>query len=309
MRVTLQSGPRHRASQPMSRPTTGANSWWQRAGSSVPWLHRPVASCRSRCSASYQRRLDRAVYATRARGSLRREDDRAASEELGCTRCRFGRSFRRALEISRGNPPLIRKARHDTRIHDHLPALRDRQVGIDASRRLPIFLRVHRLWHQAQTQKRRLLRFLLLWLRTLSADPGRALGRGRGSFLLCKSVTVNTGARSTADRVGGARTSILARWVPKGATVAALITPVHVCCDLDRRTHLDGDSLHFKRAALRAHALPVHRPLLPRDDRAGDPAAAWSLSTFYNWLALGAVIILGAWIVWWATERTWGKFS
>jgi hypothetical protein len=211
--------------------------------------------------------------------------------------------------FSRGNPPLIRKVRHDTRIHDHLPALRDRQVGIDASRRLPIFLRVHRLWHQAQTQGRRLLRFLLLWLRTLSADPGRALGRGRGSFLLCKSVTVNTGARSTADWVGGARTSILARWVPKGATVAALITPVHVCCDLDRRTHLDGDSLHFKRAALRAHALPVHRPLLPRDDRAGDPAAAWSLSTFYNWLALGAVIILGAWIVWWATERTWGKFS
>jgi hypothetical protein len=29
----------------------------------------------------------------------------------------------------------------------------------------------------------------------------------------------------------------------------------------------------------------------------------------YAWIVLGAVIILGDKIVWWATERAWGKFS
>lgn len=29
----------------------------------------------------------------------------------------------------------------------------------------------------------------------------------------------------------------------------------------------------------------------------------------YAWVALGVVIILGDKIVWWATERAWGKFS
>jgi len=32
-------------------------------------------------------------------------------------------------------------------------------------------------------------------------------------------------------------------------------------------------------------------------------------SGLYEWLALGAVIILGSKIIWWATERRWGKFS
>ena len=30
---------------------------------------------------------------------------------------------------------------------------------------------------------------------------------------------------------------------------------------------------------------------------------------FYVWLALAALIVLGGWIIWWATERAWGKLS
>ncbi len=33
------------------------------------------------------------------------------------------------------------------------------------------------------------------------------------------------------------------------------------------------------------------------------------LSGFYGWLALGAVIVVGSKIIWWATERAWGRFS
>jgi hypothetical protein len=30
---------------------------------------------------------------------------------------------------------------------------------------------------------------------------------------------------------------------------------------------------------------------------------------FYGWVALGCVILLGSKLIWWATERAWGKFS
>jgi len=30
---------------------------------------------------------------------------------------------------------------------------------------------------------------------------------------------------------------------------------------------------------------------------------------FYGWVALGAVIIVGSKLIWWVTERKWGKFS
>jgi len=29
----------------------------------------------------------------------------------------------------------------------------------------------------------------------------------------------------------------------------------------------------------------------------------------YGWVALGAVVILGSKVIWWATERAWGRFS
>jgi hypothetical protein len=30
---------------------------------------------------------------------------------------------------------------------------------------------------------------------------------------------------------------------------------------------------------------------------------------FYAWLSLAVVILGGSMIIWWATERAWGKFS
>jgi hypothetical protein len=29
----------------------------------------------------------------------------------------------------------------------------------------------------------------------------------------------------------------------------------------------------------------------------------------YGWLVLGVLILAGSRIIWWATERAWGKFS
>jgi hypothetical protein len=32
-------------------------------------------------------------------------------------------------------------------------------------------------------------------------------------------------------------------------------------------------------------------------------------SGIYEWIALGVVIVTGDKLIWWATERAWGKFS
>jgi hypothetical protein len=80
--------------------------------------------------------------------------------------------------------------------------------------------------------------------------------------------------------------------------------------DLDRSARVDGDSLHPERPALRADALSIYGTyylamILPVF-AFGDGIVP---SGFYGWLALGAVILLGSRVIWWATERAWGKFS
>ena len=32
-------------------------------------------------------------------------------------------------------------------------------------------------------------------------------------------------------------------------------------------------------------------------------------ATFYAWLVLAALILLGDKVIWWATERVWGPYS
>ena len=39
------------------------------------------------------------------------------------------------------------------------------------------------------------------------------------------------------------------------------------------------------------------------------PVLALGLGALSAWVVLGVVIILGGEIIWWATERAWGKFS
>jgi len=39
-------------------------------------------------------------------------------------------------------------------------------------------------------------------------------------------------------------------------------------------------------------------------------AGWWSdVISIYGWIALGAMIVVGGKIIWWSTERAWGKFS
>jgi len=44
---------------------------------------------------------------------------------------------------------------------------------------------MHRLWRAAETEARRLLRVLFVWLGALSTDAARTFRRARCSYLLC----------------------------------------------------------------------------------------------------------------------------
>ena len=208
--------------------------------------------------------------------------------------------------------PLIQKADHDPSIRNHLSALRNRQAGNDANRCLSIFLYVHWLRQEAQAKEWRLLRFLLLRLCARPPIQAERRGKYRGGLMLCKAIAMSTVAKSTADwvsNVGYKRSRVVGS---KGYHRCCFVRPrASPCRGLDRRTPLDGDRVHLKLAALWAHSLPLYRPLLSRDDRASDLTSCRCLITvdFYVWLALAALIVLGGWIIWWATERAWGKFS
>jgi hypothetical protein len=122
---------------------------------------------------------------------------------------------------------------------------------------------------------------------------------------------MNTIAKSAADWVGNARTNIFAWWIPKAAIIAGLFAPVPVraavwsialawmgtACILNARrcgrTHCRYTGPYY---------LTMIVPVL---------VLAFSLisTNFYGWLALALFIVCGGWIIWWATERAWGRYS
>ncbi len=121
-----------------------------------------------------------------------------------------------------------------------------------------------------------------------------------------------------SDTVHGARdwlrspgTNLLAWWVPQAAIVAGLFVPVPV------RTAIwiialiwmgTACILNAKRCG-RTHCRytgPYYLAMIV-------PVAVLSSIIvpvgFYGWFGLGILILVGSKIVWWGTERAWGKFS
>lgn len=122
---------------------------------------------------------------------------------------------------------------------------------------------------------------------------------------------MNTIAKSAADWVGNARTNILAWWIPKGAIIAALFTPVPA------RTVIWTVALVWMGTACilnarrcgRTHCRYTGPYYLAMTAPVALLASGLIAVNFYDWLALAALIVCGGWIIWWATERAWGKFS
>ncbi len=114
----------------------------------------------------------------------------------------------------------------------------------------------------------------------------------------------------SADWVGSARTNLLAWWLPHAAIVAGLFAAVSVrtaiwtvalawmgvACILNAqrcgRTHCRYTGSYY---------LVMIAPVLVL-------GVGVVSAEIYWWIALGVLIVAGSKLIWWATERAWGKF-
>ena len=116
---------------------------------------------------------------------------------------------------------------------------------------------------------------------------------------------------NSRDWLGSRRTSWLAWWIPKLAMLVGLFAPVPM------RTAVWGIALGWMGAACILNARRCNRThcrytgpyyiamILPVAALgAGLPAIG-----ILGWICLGTIILGGAGLVWWATERALGKFS
>jgi hypothetical protein len=121
----------------------------------------------------------------------------------------------------------------------------------------------------------------------------------------------NDTTQASRDWLANTRTSALAWWIPLVAIVGGLFVPVPIrpaiwiialiwmgtACILNARR---CNRTHCRYTGPYYLAMIVPVPALSLD--------AFSVG-FYGWLALACVILLGSKLIWWFTERAWGKFS
>lgn len=113
------------------------------------------------------------------------------------------------------------------------------------------------------------------------------------------------------DWLSNAHTNLVALWLPKGAIIAALFAAaplraaiwtvallwMGIACILNARrcgrTHCRYTGPYY---------LAMILPVL---------VLAFNLisASIYAWLALALLIVCGGWLIWWATEQLWGRYS
>ena len=159
---------------------------------------------------------------------------------------------------------------HDSRIRDHLPALRSQSCRDNADGCLPVFLQLRGLRCASKGEGRRLLRVLFLRLRALSANSGRAFWRDRPGFLLCGVIPHGKrGPKLTRLAAHPAYQSFSVVDSPSRDPCRSARPGAGSCRHLDRRAHLDGNRVHSECKALRTYPVPLHGTLLSRHDRPG----------------------------------------
>ena len=79
---------------------------------------------------------------------------------------------------------------------------------------------------------------------------------------------------------------------------------------VDHRAQLDGDSLRSQcKTVRRTHCRYAGPYSLAMIAAVLVLASGIASADFYAWLALAVLILGGSMIIWWATERAWGRFS
>jgi hypothetical protein len=171
---------------------------------------------------------------------------------------------------------------------------------------------MYRVRSDAAAEAGRLLRLLLIWITALSADPGGACGRRPLGFLLCGLAVMATDTvQRSRDWLSDRRTNVVAWWIPKAAIVVGLFVPppmravmwiislvwMGAACILNSRrcgrTHCRYTGPYY--LAMIAPVLVLASGIISVD--------------LLGWFTLAVLILGGSLVIWWATERAWGKFS
>ena len=119
----------------------------------------------------------------------------------------------------------------------------------------------------------------------------------------------NAPAQTSRDWLGGVHTNLPAWWLPHVAIVAGLFVPVSVRAVIWIVAFIwmgTACILNARRCS-RTHCRytgPYYLAMIAPVLMLGIVSAG-----IYAWMFLGVFILSGSGLIWWATERAWGKFS
>ncbi len=118
-------------------------------------------------------------------------------------------------------------------------------------------------------------------------------------------------AQSSRDWLRRPQTSLLAWWIPQAAIVAGLFAPVpaRAAIWVVALIWMGAACILNARRCGRTHCRytgPYYLAMIA-------PTFVFGLGVIdvgiVGWVILACVILLGSKLLWWATERAWGKFS
>jgi hypothetical protein len=116
--------------------------------------------------------------------------------------------------------------------------------------------------------------------------------------------------QTARDWLGSAHTSMLAWWIPKAAILAGLLVPesIRALIWIVALIWMGAACILNARRCNRTHCRytgPYYLTMIV-------PVLALGMGVvsagIYGWISLGVLIIGGSGLIWWATERAWGKF-
>jgi hypothetical protein len=166
---------------------------------------------------------------------------------------------------------------------------------------------MHRLWVEATAKTRRLLRVLFLWLSALSADPSRAFGRNLRSIQIIMEID----AQRSADWSGSIRNWGVVWGFPSAVLISGLLVdvPARMLMWIIALTWMGTACILNARRCNRTHCRytgPYYLAMIVPVLALGSGTVAVG---FYGWVALACIVLIGSKLIWWASERAWGKFS
>src|ERR1700730_15612640 len=121
----------------------------------------------------------------------------------------------------------------------------------------------------------------------------------------------NAPTQTARDWLGSVHTSLLRWWLPKPAILAVLVVPasVRALIWIVALIWMGAACILNARRCNRTHCRytgPYYLAMIAPVVVLGMGVVSAGI---YGWISLGVLIVGGSGLIWWATERTWGKFS